>query len=85
MQSVWKQYVSLEQNIQYEQYWMFNEMKKKEKRACPVYKKTDCEFVAFVHDKYAKLFNIPMVLLVLYPSNPTDTPRMETVIWASLV
>lgn len=37
-----------------------------------------CEFVAFVNDKFVKLFN------VLYPLNPIDTPRKETVNWACL-
>lgn len=45
----------------------------------------DCEFVSFVYNKYVKLFIISTVLLVLYPPNPTDTPRMETVNWASLI
>lgn len=44
----------------------------------------NCEFAVFINDKFVKLFNIQMVLLVLHLSNPIDTPTMETVNWASL-
>lgn len=42
-----------------------------------------CDFAVFISDKFVKLFNIQM-LLVLHLSNPIDTPPMETVNWASL-